>query len=267
MALGLSGCSQQDVADKTAPKDAVALVEKTVDDVRAQKTAELAKDLAPGLLKLLGDQDMVHRMQAVFPRHPITAVHVETWQKTTYMGNVLGRDTGKRAGDTATYLVLRYEFEGGDAVLVTSLAAPRDGVLRLNRFSVEALPAALIAHNAPTAHWTEFGGRHVFLGIALIAVLFMITSSVKCVRMPDLRYKWLWFILIWVSAIQFTLNWTTEKVYVLPLTIKFPPVWAQQTSPYDPMMIWFLVPLGAIIFRSWMKIRGEQGPQPKSFGS
>jgi hypothetical protein len=263
--LAAAGCSLQRTAERTAPPEAVSLAKKTVDDVRAQNTKGLAKDLAPGLVRLMADKALMEKMRAIFPQHPVAAVHVEGWWQTGDLGNILGRDTGK-SGTTTTRLTLRYDFEGGDAVRVNLLLAPHDGALLVDQLNLVPLPAGLIAENALSAHWREWGGRQAFVVLALAVLGFILATAVKCLRTPGLRFKWLWFVAIWLSAVQVTMDWTSEKVFVQPLTLKFPPLWLNQPSPYDPAMLWFLLPLGAIVFRTWLKLRGAPAPGPRTFG-
>jgi hypothetical protein len=264
--LAAAGCSQQQAAERTAPPEAVSLAKKTVDDFRAQNSKGFVADLAPGLVTQMADKVLMAKMRAIFPQHRVAAVHVEGWWQTRYAGNVLGRDTGEKPGETVTRLTLRYEFEGGDAVRVNLLLASHDGALQVNQLNLVPLPAALIAENALTAHWTEGGGRQAFAVLALAVLVFILATAVKCLRTPGLRFKWLWFIVIWLSAIQVTMDWTSEKVFVKFLVLKFPPLWIDQPSPYDPAMVWFLLPLGAIVFRTWLKLHDEPAPAPRTFG-
>jgi hypothetical protein len=245
----------------------VALAKKTVDDFRAQNKAELDKDLAPGLAALMADRALVESMLAVFPHQPVASVHVEAWSSLKYLGNVLGRETGQHSKDPLTRLTLRYEFQGGDAVRVNVVLAPHDGRLRVNKLNLVPLVGAEIAHNSLSAHWDSVNERPVFVLIALGVVGFIVWTAVNCLRTPGLRFKWLWFlVIILLNAVQVTMDWTTAKVYVLPLIVRFPPFWIHQPSAYDPAMIWFLLPIGAIAFRTWLMMGGTPIPPPRQFG-
>jgi hypothetical protein len=268
--VAIGGCSNQTAAELSAPKDAVTLAKKTVSDFRAQNMVELDKDAAPGLAKALKDRAVVQPILALFPDKPAIAEHVVYWSGVTDLGKIGDLMSGRHkdvVSNTVTVLSLRYEYQGGNAVRVNLTLARNFGRLYVFKMNVVALPYSLVAANAFGAHWDSVNGRHLFLLIALGVLVFIVATAIACLRTPELRFKWLWFIAIWASAVQLSLNWTRGHVFVSPLIVRFPPVWAIQESPYQPMIIWFLLPVGAIVFRIWKRIRGDYVVRPRGFGA
>ncbi len=245
----VAGCSQQTVVERTAPKDAVALAEKTVSDFRAQDTASLERDFAPGRAQVVTDNPMVRSFLRYFPKEQVTAVHIVAWHNVSRVGNVenLARWWNANiASNTITYVTLRYEFRGGDALLVSLTMASDFGRLRVYGMDAVPLPRSLIQANAFDAPGKS--GQYLFLLIILFDVAFVIVSLVACWQTPQLRLKWLWLFVTLSGTGEFWLNWTTGDVRLAPLVLKLIPFGAAQASPYQPLSIWFVLPTGAIAF-------------------
>ncbi len=256
----VSGCSGGDVESK----EAVALAKKTVEDLRAQNRVELSKDAEPQLAAILNEPATLQRVLSQFPRTDVVGEYVESWQTTKDLGNIFARPAdSKMAPLDRTTLSLRSEFAGGDAVRTQFTLAPVSGRLRVYGINVALLPASLVKQNALMNLHTL--GNVIFLLLAVGVLVFIATTAIACLRTPGLRFKWLWFIAIWISAGQITMNWTTGQVYLYLLTIRVLPVWINQASPYDPAFIWFLLPVGAIVFRGWHKRFGPPPEKPRRF--
>lgn len=260
--LGVSGCSRELVAERTAPEEAVTLGKKTVGDLRARNVIELRKDGTAGFARSLSDPAIEEAFRMLLPGQPIVGVHVESWTKQ--VSNIFARQPGQDALAGATQLFLRYEFAGGEAVRMHFTFVPVSGHLRVVSMNLTPLPAVLRTENAASAHWMGLP-QLVFLAIGLLLAGFVISTAISCLRTPGLRFKWLWFIVIWIGGIQISMRLTDAKIFLKIPMLNFPPTWIDQLSPYDPAWAWFMLPLGALAFRGWRKRWGPVEPSVRTF--
>jgi hypothetical protein len=95
--------------------------------------------------------------------------------------------------------------------------------------------------------------------------VFIVVSTIVCIRTPIPRRKWLWIIFILVGFGQFELNWTTGDAR-LKLGIQLLGAAATWLGPYAPMILSVSLPVGAAVFwmrrKKWLRMTPVEPAQP-----
>lgn len=161
-------------------------------------------------------------------------------------------------------LTMRYPGYAGAALEARFDLVQRMGRYRVVAMELEELTAANAKMNDFDPAGSGFGrakspSQTLMLFVPLALLCFLLVSTVSCLLTRDLAYKPAWLAAIWVGAFEVTLNWTTGQFTVVPFAIALPPVWLSQLNDWQPMIVEFLIPVGAIYY--WVE-RARRTPLP-----
>lgn len=159
------------------------------------------------------------------------------WNYTTIVGQ----------GRTA---VLNYEYDYPGKVALAQITMQRPEGARVwlvNGLHVQV--ATLEQLNALKFSLANKSPAHyAFLGGLIASLALMLASVVKVVRTRGLRRKWLWVILSFLGIFTFTMNWYTGQVSFNLLNVAVLGAGVVKgLSRFDPWMVTFILPLGAIL--------------------
>ncbi len=240
VALFVAACSAPaaDAARETQATTAYEhLAAERFDALRGQMTPSSAET---------ADDATLRRMADFAPEGEPESSRVATWNWQT-------------VGDTQAYQTLQ-EFEYPDRIVLwqTTMVRRGDEPWRIDGVYINsASPEA-----AELARFTLSGRppqSYAILAAAVVApILCLITVVVAA-----LRRRWGWMVASFFGVGQFTLNWTTGEVFFELLRFAlFGAGFMKTGSSLDPWMIFFAVPVPAILF--WLL--GRWRPKPAKPG-
>lgn len=234
----LAACSA-DLVEKIADKEKQRIGLDYLNRLRDGDLAGLARELHPDLKNGRELEELGKMRQFLPAEEPVSTVLVGYWT---------GIDT--RVGSW-TSLVYQLEYSEGRWFAVTlQWVDSKDSGRVLRSFRLN--PQAADLRQAHAFSFRQANWRHYTAAGALLAVsAFVLTSFVVCLRTRGLRRKWLWAILTLVSVTQWSFNWTTGEFGFSPIYVMILGMSAIQVSPYNPWMLTFGLPIGAIIF--WLR--------------
>jgi hypothetical protein len=135
------------------------------------------------------------------------------------------------------------------------------GVLRIEGFQVDTLPAPLAELNA-----FDLSGKptlyYLWLVAAALASLTCVVAAVVVVRTRSMPRRWLWVVLSLVGLGKFSLNWTTAAVSVQPIAFQLLASGYQRAIPVGPWILSFSLPILAVVAlarrRQWLRRSAAQ---------
>ena len=92
------------------------------------------------------------------------------------------------------------------------------------------------------------------LAAALVLIAFTLVTLYRCLSLPGIRFKWLWFIFITAGVCSFRFNWMTQAYVFTPIYIQWGAGGVYQAL-FEPATVYLSVPLGAILF--WATGKGK----------
>lgn len=233
MLLLLSGCDQKALRDQLFPDPAEQFAKNYLALFHERDFHAIEAKINP-VVKNGELRANLEKVAASFPpEHPRKVV-------------ILGRHVVDDHGSKEITLSLQYEFSNFWVLANVALRETAAGFL-VDGTYVHQRAEPLENLNDFTFADKEL--RHYLLfAAAILAALFSLAVLIWCVRMPGLRWKWLWALLIVSSVGRVTLNWTTGEVSVDALNIVPFGASAWKETAYAPVMLSVALPLGALIF-------------------
>jgi hypothetical protein len=244
--LTVTGCSQDELLQKFAPKEDQAFAEHCIDLLINRRFDEF-EQLSDTSIKSQNLRTTLQKMSDFFPTEKQTSIKlVGAHQSMSALYSAAASDHSY-----STDLIYEYRFptklllinvniqrKNGHTGIVGFHVRPEDrGMEEQNRFhigmdnSILALPMLLLA---------------VFLPI------FTIYTLIVCIRTELSGKKWPWIFFIIFGFGKITLNWTTGQFMIAPFFVQLLSASAI-AEPYGPWMISISLPVGAIVFLRKMK--------------
>lgn len=248
VALGVSGCSYQEMLEKYAPPEAVELSRATLERVRTGRIVEVEESFDPEYV----DAAMPEKLQAIsrlFPPGEPKAVVL------------IGANLGRMPSRSLTTLTFELEFEQGWLAAAIACQQTDGGPLRVSGIHVQPMGASLQALHAFT-----LAGRtptHYLVLFASVGVaLFIAATLVACAREKGLRRKWLWVLFVALGVGGVVLDWSSGQVGFRPVSVHLLGAGAQRASPYAPWFLTASFPLGAVVYLVRRLRRRSASPPP-----
>lgn len=231
--LNLSSCSYEDMAAKFIPEEESGWAEDYILKLRDRDFEYVKSKLSEELRPKVTD-DLLLNMVSHFRSGELISTDIIGSQVHVFNGVWQGNFT--------------FEIQSSDGWNLANAAFKKVNgepeVIGLNVYRTEASQKEINAFTFSEKSVIHF----VVLALAILIPIFILVTTVVCIRTPIKKRKWLWviFILLGVSAIQ--LNWTTGQFGVQLISIHLFGSAATSAGPYAPWFISASIPLGAIIF-------------------
>jgi hypothetical protein len=98
--------------------------------------------------------------------------------------------------------------------------------------------------------------QYLFLLVTLIVSVIIIIALTLCIPNSIVKRRWLWTVFILTGVGTVALNWTDGTFQILPLHIQILGVGVYKFSPYNALIVYASIPIGAIVFLfHWLKTR------------
>ncbi len=111
--------------------------------------------------------------------------------------------------------------------------------------------------------------NYIVLVATCIVPILIIFALIVCIRTPIPKRKWLWIVFILFGFVSVTLNWVDSSIHINPFFFNLFGAGFSSGSPYDPVMLWFSFPVGAIVFllkrKKWTPISGTPAIREPAF--
>jgi hypothetical protein len=96
--------------------------------------------------------------------------------------------------------------------------------------------------------------QYLFLLVTLIVSVIIIIALTLCIPNSNVKRRWLWTVFILTGVGTVALNWTDGTFKILPLHIQILGVGVYKYSPYNALIVYASIPIGAIVFLfHWLK--------------
>jgi len=231
--IGLSACSYEDMAAKFIPEEESKWAEEYISKLR-DRDFEYVKSKLSEELKPKVTDELLLNMVAHFRTGELVSTNIIGSQVHVFNGVWQGNFT--------------FELQFSDGWNLANAAFKKVNgepeVIGINVYRTEASQKEINAFTFSGKSAVHF----VVLVLAIVVPVFILITTIVCVRTPIQKRKWLWiiFILLGVSAIQ--LNWTTGQFGVQLIGVHLFGAAATSAGPYAPWVLSASIPLGAIIF-------------------
>lgn len=241
-----AGCSQAALMERFIPEEEAVFARSYLALFQARDFAAIEGSIDPKLK----DQQLrakLEQMAALFPTETPREIRIVGAQTNT-------------VNDTTTVTLL-FEYEYSNTWLLADVVLQKtDSGPLVKGVHVQPRNESL----AQTNRFTLNGKSLVHYGIlagAIIVPLVMLWAGVLAFRTPIPKRKWLWILFILTGFIQVSLDWTTGRLNVNPLSFQFLGAGFMKSGAYAPVIIITSVPLGAIVFllrrKKWLAQPGD----------
>jgi hypothetical protein len=235
----VAACSYEDAMDSLVPKQESEFAKEYFLLLRARDIESVRKSLDSRIGAQVSDEKLLE-LASSFPSGELLSTELVGSQVKVINGNWSGKFS------------FEYQFSGG-WVLASVILKKTDGNLSVIGLNVYPIETSL----KDSAKFTFFGKsvlHYLIIVSAVLAALFVLTSTYFCIRTPIPKRKWLWVVFVLTGVGSLSINWSTGQLGVWPLNIKLFSASAVSAGPYAPWVISVSIPLGAIIF--WFKRKG-----------
>ncbi len=234
--LGLTSCTYQDMMDKLIPEEESKWAEEYLEKLR-ERDFEYVKDKLSDEIRSQVTDELLVKMADYFRSGELVSTEIIGSQVHVFNGVWQGNFS------------FEYHFSNGWN-LGNAVLRKIDGkyeVIGINVYQTEMSQKEIHAFNLSNKSILHY----IILVLAVLVPIFIIVSTVVCIRTPIPKRKWLWvvFVLLGVSAIQ--INWTTGQYAIQLVNVNLLGSAAASISPHAAWVISASIPLGAIMF--WFK--------------
>jgi hypothetical protein len=240
----LAACSSPERLSQSVPAVDQALAMHYVDLLRTRSFDDLDRAAVPNVRgpRLYA---ALLKMTETLPEQAPTSTKLVSAQVTT------------EPEGTKTSLV--FEYEVGDRWLLANVALLRKAdAVQLAGLGVRAIPESLEQFHRFTLAGKS--ARHyLVLALAVAFPLLTLIALVACIRARMGWPKWLWVVFILIGFGRYSLNWTTGETQAVPLALQ-PFSAAASAALYSPWVVSVSVPLGALAFLLYRKLRRRAAP-------
>jgi len=166
--------------------------------------------------------------------------------------------TANTNGQRTAVLMINHVYPNGGVVFTTTVFNQLDG--KVVGFNVRALTPAdvkSVRFNPLAANPTQAA----VLIVALLLIAFTLATLYRCLSLPGVRFKWLWFIFITAGIGSLRFNWMTQTVDFSLLDIHWGAGGVYQQL-FMPATIYLNAPVGAVVF--WLFGRRTAGASKRT---
>jgi hypothetical protein len=234
MLFAIIGCNQQALIEKLTPKEEVEFSKQYLALFQARDFDAIERKVSPEFKNSKEHRQNLERLANLFPDEKVKNVSI--------VGSHTYSDKKLRRYDLSflyefpskwIYINVRLEKDGDILVVKGVHIQPlRESPEITNRFTFQGKGAI----------------NYIFLILSILIGLFIIYAFVLCIKTPIPKKKWLWLILVLLSFIKFTLNWTTGSLNINLFNVQLLGSGFAKGGLLGPWLIETSVPLGAILF-------------------
>lgn len=235
----LSACTNsmyEKMLEKFVPKEESQFAQDYLDHLRQGNIEYIKNNLDPLIAKQATDEKL-REMINYFPTGEVKSVKLLGYHRFNYQSNLVNNFT------------FEYEFSDGWALANAAVQNLEDkrSIVGINVYRTTVSQQEY--HKFTLSNKTM--AHYIMIILAVIVLIFIIVTTIMCVRTPSLKLKWLWILFILVGFISFNINWTTGQLSYQLIHIKLLGASATAASPYSAWIISFSIPVGAIVF--WIR--------------
>ncbi|MBV8621735.1 MAG: hypothetical protein JOY84_22940 [Curvibacter sp.] len=252
--LWLGACSRPMEAEVFRQRPEAVFLLDTVALLQRHDDAALALRVAPALSAQVSAAGLAHAAQA------LPAEGVQDLQPVAL--EVEGGPDGPRRLST---VAAELHFAHAGPVLVTARLQGEPGHFLIRGFYIEALAAPLAETHALSLRGK--GAWHAGFALLALALLgFTLWTLQRCLRLPGLRYRALWALLIVSGAMDLSLDWSSGAVTLNPLALSLFNVSLIRQGWIGPWILSCSVPVGALLFLAVQRIRALKAARTAAKG-
>ncbi|MHC4619822.1 MAG: hypothetical protein ACYTEQ_18905 [Planctomycetota bacterium] len=246
----LAGCDYRSLFRKSVPEEVDRFAREYIDALRRSDLAQAEKLLDPQF----ADPNLRSRLEGIvelLSRQEPVSVECVGWR-------VLETPEKKRSN-------LTYQLTYKEAwLLVTVVVDEISGKLQVYGVNVKPLAKSLEEIHAFKLAGKSFA-HYVVLLSAIVIPVFVIWTVVLCVRTKVDR-KWLWIIFILIGIGKLSLNWTTGRIDIHPVSFLIPGATVFRGGPYSAWVVSISFPLWAFLFL-WKRRKISKARPPTVSGT
>ncbi len=237
-AIGLSGCSYDELAGKLIPEEESQYAEAFLEDVLNKNLEQVWSELDPELASQVSDQKIIE-VSDYFRSGELLSVEI------------IGSHTTRSGSGWQGNFTFEYEFSEGWAL--ANAVVKRSGErLSIIGFSVYQTEASQRELNSFTA--IDVSPWHILtLILTVLMPAFMIYTCYVVYKTPIPVKKRRWYFISFVGFFSFSFNWTTGVLTYQLLTLQLLGFGIAAAGPHAPWMLEFTLPVGAAAFWAMRK--------------
>lgn len=235
--ISIAGCSKDEMIQKFAPTEDQALAKNYFSLLKNRQFEDITKAIDPSLqdptLK-----DALSKMADLIPvEEPINI-------------KLIGVQKHHSADQDSINLTYEYAYASQWLIMDITLKQQNN---QTNIIGLHVIPQTTSIEEKLKFSLAEKSvTQYLFLVLAIIIPLLVLTALIICIRMKLRGRKWPWIVFILFGFGQFSINWSTGDMAFSALAIQ-----ALSASafvvPYGPWIITVSLPLGAICFLAFRK--------------
>ena len=243
LVLLLVGCSQEELLERFASKEDQAVATTYIEKLRARDFEALENEIDPSI-KPADLRSKLEGMAASIPQGEPTS------------RKLVGAHSFSTPDSKTLNTTFEYGF-GGRWVLINVALKDQNGKRTIVGLNVNPQTQSLEEQNRFT--FADKTSKHyAVFAWAIAAALLSLTSLIVCVRTKLPGRKWPWVLFIILGVGKLSLNWATGEVAVAPLSVQLFSAGAA-AALYGPWVVSISLPLGAVVFLIYRKVRlGQQ---------
>lgn len=228
----LTGCDQKAWLEKFIPREEAEFSKSYLALFQARDFEAIEEKIDP-TLKSTELRPKLEQIAAIFPAEE--PIDIQT----------VGAQTFTNADITQVNLTFQYAYPG-KWLIANVVLLKKGGDTVVTGVNVQPLPDSLENFNRFT--FEGKGAIHfAILAFAIIVPLFIVATTILCIKTPIPKRKWLWVVFVLLGFVQVTLNWSDGNLNINPLNIQILGA-GFQTSLYGPLLLSVSLPIGAIVF-------------------
>lgn len=244
LVLIISGCSMDEIPEKMIPKKADKYANEFLTDLLIKGDIDKCYDKFDNRIKNKKAKTFLINTNNNLAGKEIVNKRIIGSRWTTF-----------HSGENTTNYQLDYEYQFKDFWAYFSFnIIEKENNFKILGFKGQEFENSLSKANEFTFKDKGFK-RYVFLTIAILIVLFIITTEIFVIK-SKIKKKWLWIIGVLIGLIGFQLNWTTGEIGVQLIHFKILGAGFSKTGIISPWILSFAIPVFAIAF--WVKIFREK---------
>lgn len=226
-----TGCSQSGLIERIAPQE-VSSAKVDFDLLRHHQFEQVESILDPSIKDANIRQTLTNMAVYIPDEEPISV-------------KTVGAYVNCRGNKCETTISLEYEFPS--QWVLARVVTQKDGATSsVTGFHVSGAAQSLEETNRFTL-FHKSAAQYIILILAALLPIFSLYQFVQCIRMKNLRRKWLWIIFILTGVGRIAVVWTTGQIGLSLFYIQL--FSASATAQFfGPWIISISLPWGAILF-------------------
>jgi len=240
--LLLQSCDYQGMMDKFIPKEESEIAKSYLSYLASGEYTKLEENIAPQLK----DEKLRENLEKVASFFP-----------SNKPDEILTVGSNINIINDVWHAQLTYQYKFKNKYVLASITLQKaNDKLIINGINVKPLQQSLEEANKFT--FTDKNITHYLFFIVTIAMpILSLYALYLCYKTPIPKKKWLWMLFIAVGFMQISFNWSTDQVYINPLSIQLLSAGFFKSGLYGPLILSFSIPVGAAIFmrkrKKWLE--------------